>query len=571
VPSGAATLPQSTPSTGGASWPPPAAALGPAAKPRASASIATASAPSPVPRPAPGGPSPAAASRPTTAGSRSLQAAAAPTWTIEQVGKWLGVLGLDRYATAFSQHEVSGGVLLDVTGEDLSYLGVSVLAHRKLLLRGIAQLKDAAAASGSVAAATAAASGESGLGAPLLPPPTDSSSSSSSTRALHWSHAPPLKVKGAAATDTSLDRTGAPYDISQGAAAGGQQAFDLGDGEYDEAAQASAFKAAVEAWRKAGPRGASGPGSGADTQPPAAAGGELWHNPFGGGLPSSEGPLAASQRLAKPGAGAASASGTQASGGESGDRGLGEGDLDEAAEAAAFREAVMAWRSGRQECADAPKPITGGDRSTSVSEGSGSEALQQQPKMPCYSCFKQFYTALGYFPSPSDCAGTAALSPQLHTMPFCSEACFMGARSAVLIGAARRHHEADDIADELARTEAAKEALEAELSALRAALAQEEEKAAAEAAAPGISAASDEPVENSGAARGSCSDAVCANDLESVVEAAALAAGAIVAEKSSRAAKGAVSGPVGHDAACTSTALSATPIDTSSVDFNALF
>lgn len=39
---------------------------------------------------------------------------------------------LEQHASAFAANEISGPILLDISLEDLDYMGVTVLAHRKV-------------------------------------------------------------------------------------------------------------------------------------------------------------------------------------------------------------------------------------------------------------------------------------------------------------------------------------------------------------------------------------------------------------------------------------------------------
>ncbi|MCC8977559.1 adenylate/guanylate cyclase domain-containing protein [Bradyrhizobium acaciae] len=57
------------------------------------------------------------------------------------VGGWLRRLGLERYETAFREHEVSGEVLPSLTQEDLKEIGVGPVGHRRILLEAISALK----------------------------------------------------------------------------------------------------------------------------------------------------------------------------------------------------------------------------------------------------------------------------------------------------------------------------------------------------------------------------------------------------------------------------------------------
>lgn len=63
------------------------------------------------------------------------------TWAIHDVGEWLRSVNLETYAASFRINEISGQVLLDIGLDDLDYMGVTILAHRKLILKGIEDLR----------------------------------------------------------------------------------------------------------------------------------------------------------------------------------------------------------------------------------------------------------------------------------------------------------------------------------------------------------------------------------------------------------------------------------------------
>lgn len=251
------------------------------------------------------------------------------TWGVLRVCEWLGSLGLERHAPAFTAHEVTGATLLCGLSEgDLDTLGVVALGHRKALL---------------AAAGALCEQHRSGGGA-------------GSGGRVHWSHAAP-SVAGVAGG------VGAP-------STGGET---LLDGEIDEAAERAAFQAAVLAWRKGGNGGGAGATAAATAASTAAESGSapsasstspegLWVNPFAGGAAAGG---------ASCGAGAAALA---SSGGR-----LADGHLDEAREQAAFQAAVLAWRSGG---AAAATPSAG----AAVGGAAGSGR-----KVCCYQCLRVFF------------------------------------------------------------------------------------------------------------------------------------------------------------------------------------
>ena len=53
---------------------------------------------------------------------------------------WLRGLGLEQYAPAFRDNDVDGGVLPELTSEDLISIGVTSVGHRRKLLAAIASI-----------------------------------------------------------------------------------------------------------------------------------------------------------------------------------------------------------------------------------------------------------------------------------------------------------------------------------------------------------------------------------------------------------------------------------------------
>jgi len=244
---------------------------------------------------------------------RALRPSAAATWTPAQVAEWLAVLGLADYAPVFSANAMSGMALLDLVEADLDYMGVKPLGHRKLLIRGVGQLR---AACGLSASAPAAA-----------PVPAEAEGSAR----VHWSHTQPLPAPAASASGASL-----------------------ADGGFDEAVEASAFTAAVMAWRK----GAAASGKPSAATGLAGMGGGTWSDPFGGGSGGGGGLL------------------------------LDGPSVDEEAEARAFQEALMAWRT-----ASSASSTSGATRTTASASASSSSGPWVGSRSVCYNCLKQFFTS----------------------------------------------------------------------------------------------------------------------------------------------------------------------------------
>lgn len=63
------------------------------------------------------------------------------SWTVNDVNEWLVSAQLSQYSASFIANEISGLVLLDLTLDDLDYMGVSILGHRKIILKSIEDLR----------------------------------------------------------------------------------------------------------------------------------------------------------------------------------------------------------------------------------------------------------------------------------------------------------------------------------------------------------------------------------------------------------------------------------------------
>ena len=61
--------------------------------------------------------------------------------TSQNLADWLGECGLGQYARAFAENHIEYGVLRYLTDDDLKSLGVSLLGHRKKLLKAIEALE----------------------------------------------------------------------------------------------------------------------------------------------------------------------------------------------------------------------------------------------------------------------------------------------------------------------------------------------------------------------------------------------------------------------------------------------
>ena len=151
-------------------------------------------------------------------------------WSVADAGDWLVSLDLAQYGETFARNEISGRELLDLGLDDLDYMGVKALAHRKRLLKGVAELC-AAHRRGAIAPQ------DPTFGRERPPAPPASSK-------VHWSAVPTLAEQNPDAPNP------APHAPQRLADAGGMFSFGNAEAEVlDEAAERRAFQEAVAQWR----------------------------------------------------------------------------------------------------------------------------------------------------------------------------------------------------------------------------------------------------------------------------------------------------------------------------------
>ena len=254
-----------------------------------------------------------------------------------EVGTWLEALGLPQYADVFRINEITGAVLVDLSLEDLDYMEVKTLGHRKTLLKAVAKLKAPGEKAPQRRPSRTQQQGQQ-QGQGCMPQTSKSleelptggmgearSSSQQETQARkHWSHVDPI--------------------VNNEVTGNGQVPINPGDGTLDEAAEQRAFMEAVMEWRQ---------GAAEEVAQVEEKGGDdsMWHNPWGGG-------------------GEEKGEGKEESkGGEDGGLSvLTSGDMDEEAERRAFQAAVAEWRGDGG----------AGAGSSSSSDGVGARAAPNQ-------------------------------------------------------------------------------------------------------------------------------------------------------------------------------------------------
>jgi len=358
-------------------------------------------------------------------------------WTKARVHEWLDALGLPQYRGVFDENEVGGATLLELTPDDLDYMGIRPLGHRKTLLRAVESLRAERRNALEVAAAADSSSRMSSVHA------ASASAAAARTTTMHWSQVPSRPAVAGSSLPSST------------AAAG--DAEDLRRGVYDEAAEAEAFKAAVMAWRKgnaavARPDGSRSADGSATLLPPAASllssssSGGVWVNPF------FSPPQEAGAVYARPAVGSDAPAAP-------------DGPLDEEAERRWFQEAVREWR-GRPAAAAAS---SGTAAVSSAPPASGappvSGSSEAAPRSSCYQCFRILAGSEVY--KPVAAAASAAVSEGILLLKdFCSEHCYDKARqaaaaSATAAGSGVDGGEPEEAGDVRSRIEALRALLEA--------------------------------------------------------------------------------------------------------------
>ena len=57
------------------------------------------------------------------------------------MSEWLTAMQLQAYVSAFTQNDITGTILLDINLEDLDYMSITALGHRKAILKGVEELR----------------------------------------------------------------------------------------------------------------------------------------------------------------------------------------------------------------------------------------------------------------------------------------------------------------------------------------------------------------------------------------------------------------------------------------------
>ncbi len=63
------------------------------------------------------------------------------TWSTGDVGDWLTHLKMPQYQEIFRKNEINGELLIDMTLDDLDYLNITALGHRKTIMKAIEEIR----------------------------------------------------------------------------------------------------------------------------------------------------------------------------------------------------------------------------------------------------------------------------------------------------------------------------------------------------------------------------------------------------------------------------------------------
>ena len=211
-------------------------------------------------------------------------------WTISQVQGWLLHIKLStEYGAIFKEHGVDGSVLLDMGLDDLDYLNIKKLAHRKAIVRSIGLLKK-----NKVTSSVAGTMQDPYLATNDAFRDDNSSTNNDSEKKKHWSDIKPIN-------ENKVTNEGECVPVN------------LADGDFNEESSHASFLDAVNSWRNG------------NVQEDEKEEG-MWKNPF----------VSSSSDV------------TQVPESNTGGHLL-SGTFDEEAQHAAFRDAVSAWRNGSEQ------------------------------------------------------------------------------------------------------------------------------------------------------------------------------------------------------------------------------
>jgi len=87
-------------------------------------------------------------------------------WCLDEVAQWLQSQGLDEVVAVFRRERITGGILQDITEQDLQSMGLKALGDRRRVIKAIADLNSGQLASNDRSSSTAEGDGAAGPGFP---------------------------------------------------------------------------------------------------------------------------------------------------------------------------------------------------------------------------------------------------------------------------------------------------------------------------------------------------------------------------------------------------------------------
>jgi hypothetical protein len=131
-------------------------------------------------------------------------------WTATDVGIWLTNLELKQYVDIFRKNEITGEVLVDLTLDDLDYLNITVLAHRKTIMKAVEEIRRQLKLNGTLPASglqrvqvvsTDDLDGDRFVGKSIAEP-----KSAPVIQPVHWSQLEPISAKAVSHLNISTIR-----------------------------------------------------------------------------------------------------------------------------------------------------------------------------------------------------------------------------------------------------------------------------------------------------------------------------------------------------------------------------
>ena len=250
-------------------------------------------------------------------------------WTVHDVAQWLQSMMLDQYTQAFMTNQIDGLILLDISLEDLDYMEIKILGHRKIILRGIEDLRNNKRVTMPLFASNTQSNEN------IVPLQQDvqhlrskddnvskslnDNNNNKEKKLTHWSHLEPLAANDNVDNENNI-------------------MVNPADGDYNEEAEHAAFMAAVLEWRQGGKKGSTKIEHEFENEKPNDG---MWHNPF---VPNS--PLMNDSDVDSPTTHLESKSSFN-NNNNNNNNSLLSGELNEEAEREEFKKAVEAWRQNK--------------------------------------------------------------------------------------------------------------------------------------------------------------------------------------------------------------------------------